>query len=50
MQRATLDVIGLAGFSYDFRAVAMAGRHYAPAGGAGDASEIDVGAVGGRRG
>ena len=25
MQRATLDVIGLAGFSYDFRAVEMAG-------------------------
>ncbi|GBF94619.1 cytochrome P450 [Raphidocelis subcapitata] len=49
MQRATLDVIGLAGFSYDFRAVEMAGaearrrREAAEAGG--DASEIDVGAV-----
>jgi hypothetical protein len=28
MQRATLDVIGLAGFSYNFRAVQMAGKAY----------------------
>ena len=45
MQRATLDVIGLAGFSYDFRAVAMAGRGYRPESDAGNGSGVDVGAV-----